>query len=98
MNPIMLIKNGIAYPIEKLGFIDRPFAFLLPDGKQFQIQTNEQPIFFVRKRARISGDGKMKENYIHRYCIGKKTEQGTTHKNWIYPNGKFDIYGDMPSN
>jgi len=98
MNPIHLIKNGIVFPIEKLGLIDLPFSFRLPDGKEFLVKEDEQPLFFARKRMRVSGNGKVKSQYIHRYCVGSNKNDGTQEKNWIFPDGTFDVTGDKPSN
>ena len=48
--PICLSKGGIIFPLEKLGFIERPFFFRLLDGRLFFVGENEQPLFFTRKR------------------------------------------------
>lgn len=98
MNPIHLIKNGIVFPIEKLGLISLPFSFRLLDGKEFLVKEKEQPIFFTRQRMRVSGAGNVKSKYIHRYCVGINREDGSQEKSWIYPDGTFDVTGDKPSN
>lgn len=94
---IDLIKNGIVFPIEKLGFIERPFSFLLRDGKEFKVGINEQPIYFTRKRMVVSGKGKVKRHYIHRFCVGVKRSDGSEEKNWIFPDGTYDVTGANPS-
>jgi len=98
MEPITLIKNGITHSIERLQELPKPFSFLLADGKQISVDINEQPIFFARKRMRMSSQGKIKEHFIHRFCVGTKTETGETYKHWVFPNGSFDIAGENPSN
>lgn len=96
-NPIFLVKGGVAFPLEKLGFIDRPFSFRLPDGREFPVKEDEQTIFFARKRMKVSSKGVVKARYVHRYCVGVRREDGSTEKNWIYPDGRFDVTGDHPS-
>lgn len=94
---IYLVKNGISYSIQKLGFIERPFSFVTTFGKEFRVEKDEQPIFFARKRMRVSGKGFVKKQYIHRFCVGVKRTDGSEEKNWIFPDGSFDCTGTQPS-
>lgn len=96
-SPICLSKGGIIHPLEKLGFIKRPFFFRLRDARVFPVGENERPIFFVRKRIRVSSKKGVKSHYVHRYCVGVKRADGSQEKNWIFPDGSFDITGEAPS-
>jgi len=96
-DPIYLKKNGIAFPLEKLGFIERPFQFCLKDGHEWTVYADEQPIYFARKRMRVSSKGTIKRQYIHRYCVGTKDKNGVVNKHWVYPDGTYDVSGDQPS-
>jgi hypothetical protein len=92
--PIVLLKNGLAYNINKLNILKTPFSFLIPDRRlsipnNFLVKENEQPIFFARKRMKIKS-GKITEHFIYRYCVGTKRLDGTVEKFWIMPNGDFD--------
>lgn len=95
--PLCLSKDGIIFPLEKLGFIENPFVFLIRDGSVFRVEKDEQPIFFVRKRLRVFGKTGSQFQYVHRYCVGVKRADGSQEKNWIFPDGSFDITAEEPS-
>ncbi len=100
MKPICLVKNGLVFPIEKLGYIERPFAFKIADSRlgfpnQFNVGVDEQPVYFARKRMRVKG-GKVVEHYIHRYCVGVRRNDGSVEKHWINPDGSYDCLNTEP--
>lgn len=98
--PISLEKNGLIYSVEKLGSLQRPFIFVIPDKRisvpnKFLVNENDQPIFFARKRMRVRG-GKVLEHFVYRYCIGVRHADGNCEKFWIMPNGDFDGLNNEP--
>lgn len=102
MEPICLIKNGMALPIERLGLVQRPFTFRIAEKRigfpsEFQVAADEQPIYFARKRMKMRG-GKMVAHYVHRYCIGVRRNDGSVEKHWIMPSGEYDCLNTEPDN
>jgi len=97
MKNLYIIKNGLAYDIEKLYDMTKPFSFKCLNEKVIDIQESDTPIFFARKRMKVSSKGKIKESYIHRYCVGKKDSLGKEDKHWLFADGRYDICGDKPS-
>jgi hypothetical protein len=96
-NPVILVKNGIAFPLERMYQLEKPFSFQTVDGKSFEVAVDQDPVYFLRKRMRVSGKGQVKEHYIHRICVGAKTRDGEIQKNWVFPDGNFDVTGETPS-
>lgn len=92
-DPICLVKNGLVYPIENLGLIERPFAFRIAEDRlgvpnQFQVSSEEQPIYFARRRMRVK-KGQIVERYVHLYCVGVRRKDGSTEKHWVTPRGEY---------
>jgi len=91
---IFLVKNGLAFPVERLGFIQRPFSFKIAETRlgypnEFLIRDGEQPIYFKRMRMRMKG-GQVQERFIHRICVGVRRPDGSMEKHWINPDGSYD--------
>lgn len=85
---LFLEKNGIAYSLDKLGFLERPFSFKNKYGFSLNITINDQPIFFGRRRKRVTGVEEIFD-YIYRFCIGKINNLGKTEKHWFSPEGCY---------
>lgn len=100
MNPICLVKNGLVFPIERLGYIERPFSFKISDERlgfpnQFLVKEDEQPIYFKRMRMKMKGN-KMVDRYVHRFCVGVRRSDGLVEKHWIMPSGEYDCLNTEP--
>lgn len=87
--PICVVKNGISHPIENYQKLDRPFSFVLPDGKRFRVEKDELPVYFARKRAFMRG-GKSIHVYVHRFCVGSLKANGKQDVHWIHRDGSYD--------
>lgn len=85
---LYLEKNGIVYDLDKLGFIERPFNLRNKFGWTLSIAKDEQPIFFCRRRKRMSGS-KQVVDYIYRFCVGKILNNGNKEKHWLSPEGLY---------
>jgi hypothetical protein len=87
-NPIQVIKDEISYPIEKYAELKTPFKFVAEDFV-LSVGSEDTPVYFIRKRMRMVG-GKCVDSYIHRYCIGIISKEGTQFTHWIKPTGIYD--------
>ncbi len=97
MKHTYIIRNGLSYDLDKIFDLQKPFTVRLSNYQEINISESDTPIFFARKRMKVSSKGKIKASYIHRYCVGKKDKEGKETKHWLFANEQYDVCGDKPS-
>jgi len=100
MQPIVIVKNGVVFPIEARKTMQAPFSFRINEARigvqnEFKINEGESPIYFVRKRIHVQAKGQSK-TYIYKFCVGVRHADNSVEKHWINVDGSYDSVNNEP--